>query len=197
MDNLHLFELINAAPGLGPIRLGLAMLLAQWVIYLIPLLMVTAWVRGDHQVRRELVQMLTALLIAVALAQIVRVVWPQPRPFTLHLGTQYLAHGNDPGLPSGHATVIWTLALAALHTQRIAVCGFPLLAAGLAVGWSRIYLGVHFPLDIAAALPVALAASLAARAIRHPTRLVGIKVLSLYDRLSARVPAKVGTERKA
>ncbi|HET6598866.1 MAG TPA: phosphatase PAP2 family protein [Burkholderiaceae bacterium] len=193
MNNVHLFELINASPGLDPVHLLLAMFLAQWVIYLVALALAVAWVRGDHASRGELLQMLTATLIALLIAH----TWPQPRPFALHLGTQYLAHGNDPGLPSDHATALWALALAALGTRRYPVWGFPLLALGLVVGLSRVYLGVHFPFDIAAALPVAVAGALAERALRGPLLPISERILNHYDRFTLALRAMLHGSNKA
>ena len=110
--NLHLLVLINAEPGLGSLALALAMTVADWLIYLIPLAMTVAWVLEDRWSRRELFQMLSAALSALSSAQICSLLWPQPRPFALHIGTQYLAHSNDPGMPSDHVTVFWALAFA-------------------------------------------------------------------------------------
>ena len=197
MDNVHLFQLINAAPGLGLVQRSMATALAEWAIYLVPLTMVIGWYRGDQTARRELLQMLLAALIALGFAQIVTHVWPQPRPFALHLGTQYLDHGSDPGLPSDHVTVFWSLALAALATRRFAVWGFPLLAIGLLVGWARVYLGVHFPFDILGALPVALAGTVVAHGLKMPAAPVFAWILSLYDRLANRTDPKPGPPRKA
>jgi len=117
--------------------------------------------------RTDLLEMLLALLLALALAQFVSWLWPQPRPFAAHLGTQYLVRGDDSGLPSGHVTALWSLAVSALLTRRLAPWGFPLLAIGLAVGWSRVYLGADFPFDVLAALPVACAGALAAHTLRR------------------------------
>lgn len=191
MDNLHLFSLINAGPGLETMQLGIAVALAEWLIYLVPAGMAIAWVRGDHVSRRELLQLLLAAAIALGVAQIVAHIWPQPRPFALHLGTQYLGHSNDPGLPSDHVTVFWSLALASMGTRRFAVWGFPLLAAGLVVGWSRVYLGVHFPFDVLAALPVAGLGAVAARLLQVPLMPIMARVLYLYDWLTLRGAARM------
>lgn len=197
MGNLHLFELINAAPGLGPVRLVLAAVLAQWLIWLVPIAMTIAWVRGDIVARAELLQMLLAASIALGLAQIVVHVWPQPRPFALHLGTQYLQHGNDPGLPSDHVTVFWSLAFSALTSRRYAVWGLPLMAIGLVVGWARVYLGVHFPFDIIAALPVALASAVIAHGLRRPLSPAAARILHLYDDCIGRARSRRDAARKA
>lgn len=196
MNNLHLFELINAPPGLGALPLALATWLARWVIWVIPLAMAVAWVRGSRTDRRELLQMVLAGLLALGLARIVGHVWPQPRPFALHLGQQYLAHANDAGLPSDHATLIWSIAIAALVSRGFAVWAFPMLALGLLVGWARVFLGVHFPLDIAAALPVSIVAVLLAVALRAPLAPASLAVLSLYDRLAQVLHAKRHPSRK-
>ena len=180
MTNQHLFELMNAAPGLDGTRLAIAIALADGAIWLIPIGMVWAWVRGDQPARRELLQMLLAALLALGFAQVVGHVWPHPRPFALHLGSQYLAHANDSSLPSDHTTVFWSLALSALATRRFALWGLPLLTAGLLVGWSRVYLGVHFPFDIVAAFPVAALGAVAARALREPLLPLVARILYLY-----------------
>lgn len=145
--------------------------------------MAAAWVWGDHASRRDLLEILLAVLMALAIAQVVAHVWPQPRPFQLHLGTQYLQHNDDPGLPSDHVTVFWSLGFAALLSRQHAVWGFPLLATGLAVGWCRVYLGVHFPYDILAALPVALGSVALAHAARRPLFPVVDRIMYTHDRL--------------
>ena len=197
MDNLHLFALINAGPGLAGFRLAVAVVLAEWLIYSVPLVMVIAWVRGDRAVRWALLHLLLAALVSLCVAQVVAHLWPQPRPFALHLGTQYLEHGNDPGMPSDHVTVLWSLALASFGVRRYEVWGLPLLAAGMMVGCSRVYLGVHFPFDVLAALPVAALGTVGARALEGPRLPVVSWLLNLYDQLSLRGFSMLRAARKA
>lgn len=197
MDNLHLFALINAGPGLGSLRLGAAIGLAQWLIYGLPLAMAIAWVRGDRIARRDLLQMLLATLIALGVGQIVAHLWPLPRPVALHLGSQYLEHSNDPGMPSDHVTVFWSLGLAAFGTRRFGVWGRPLLAMGLVVGWSRVFLGVHFPFDVLAALPVASMGAIGSHVLQRPTMPFVVRLLDLYDRVSQLGKVRLRAARKA
>ena len=143
------------------------------------------------------VGLLLAVSVALVLAQIVGLLWPQPRPFALHLGNQYLPHANDPGLPSDHVTVIWTLGLAALATRRFDTLGLPLLAMGLLVGWSRVYLGVHFPFDVLAALPVGLVGVVLARAMRRPLLPAVARLLYLYHRVETRLLASKPPKHEA
>ena len=197
MDNLHLFELINAPPGLPPLRLLLATALAQWSICLVPLGLAWGWFRGSAPARAELLQMLVAMLIALGIAQLVAHVWPHSRSIPPHPGTQYLLQAGAPRLFSDHVTAFWSLALAALGTRRFAVWAFPLLAVGLLVGIARVYLGAHFPFDVLAALPVSLAGAFAAQALRAPLLPLTARLLYLYDRLVKAARSRIHRARKA
>lgn len=187
MDDLHLFELINAPAAVHPTRLLLALLVARWAVWLVPLGALLLWARGDAVTRRELVAVALAALWAGAIAEALRLVWPHPRPAALRLGTQYLAHAGDSGLPSDQATVVWALALAVLRTQRLSVWCFPLLTAGLVLGLSRVYVGVNFPYDILAALPVAALGALAAGATRRWSAPIADRFVAFHDRCARRL----------
>lgn len=196
MTNRHLFELLNAGPGADHLHVALALFLAQWAVCVVPIAMTIAWFRASGSTRRELMRAFAAVMVSLAVAQMVVHLWPQPRPFALHLGTQYLAHGADPGFPSDHVTVLWTLALYALTSGRFGMLGAPLLALGLVVGWSRVYLGVHFPYDILGAFPVALCGVLVVRALRKVLQPVETAFLDFYDGTVDRFRARWASTRK-
>jgi undecaprenyl-diphosphatase len=53
---------------------------------------------------------------------------------------------TDPSFPSGHTTVSFACAvMLALLVPRLAL---PVLVLAVAVGYSRVYVGVHYPLDV-------------------------------------------------
>jgi undecaprenyl-diphosphatase len=67
---------------------------------------------------------------------------PRARPRVHALVTRPHTHS----FPSGHATTSFACAtVLALMLPRLAL---PLLLLAAAVAWSRVYVGVHFPLDV-------------------------------------------------
>jgi membrane-associated phospholipid phosphatase len=86
-----------------------------------------------------------SLAMAVALGQVVT----EARPFVADGDTvKLISHGADNSFPSDHATVAAAIAVAAaLAWRRWAVV---VVALALFVGFSRVFVGVHYPGDVAA-----------------------------------------------
>jgi membrane-associated phospholipid phosphatase len=121
--------------------------------------------------RRAAGHMLLAMGLAWLLARGVKLVWPMPRPAALGLGTQWVAHNSSSTWPSMHATVAAAFGVSALLSaprRWLALAG---LLLATAVAWSRVALGLHFPLDVlAGAVLGALGAfAMAPRALTQPT----------------------------
>lgn len=192
MESLNhtLFLLINAGAQPPALMLQLATFLAQWLIDGIPLLLVWLWLRGGRIERYAAVTATLSVLFALGCGQVITTVWPHPRPFMLGLGHTFLEHKPEASFPSDHATVFFTLGLG-LILGSLRKLGALVLLLGVAVGWSRVYLGVHFPFDIAGALLVAVpSAWLVTRALRW--RQSGERLLDVLEWLYRRVyPADV------
>jgi undecaprenyl-diphosphatase len=156
--NLALFHAINL-PAAAP---AWALALARFAsLQLPPMLLVLA--AASLVLKPEWRRLGWGLLLAMALAwlgaRLLQQGWPMPRPFVLGVGHLWIAHGGSSSFPSTHASVAcaWG-ALAWLRAPHPAVrWGAPALA-GL-VAWSRVAVGVHFPLDVAAGLALGMAAA--------------------------------------
>jgi undecaprenyl-diphosphatase len=92
------------------------------------------------------------LLLNVALGQL----WFHDRPFVDHPRATLLLvqHGADNSFPSDHASVAFAVAFAVLAFHRR--LGLVLLLGAAAVAIDRIFVGVHYPIDVTASLFVGL-----------------------------------------
>jgi undecaprenyl-diphosphatase len=167
MEHLNqvLFLWINANdPSATSLLIG--RLLANTLVYLFPLYIVLNWLRADAAGREALLQAVAAAVVALILAWAIAKIWYHPRPFAVGVGHQYLPHKATASFPSNHLSFIWALCAGLfLHRARRSAA-IVLALVGLPVAWARIYMGVHWPLDMAGALVTALAAA----AISAPLR---------------------------
>lgn len=153
--NHTLFLLLNAPGAPSTAALLVANILAQYAILLVPLLLVGGWLRGTKLIRVGMLQAACAGVLGLLIAQLIGLAWPTPRPFMIGLGHQFLAHAAEASFPSDHLTLWWSVALSLMLHARTRVAGAWLAIVGIPVAWARIYLGVHFPLDMAGAVAVA------------------------------------------
>jgi membrane-associated phospholipid phosphatase len=102
-----------------------------------------------------------ALAISLSLSWIFGLLFPHERPFAAGVGYQFLHHAPNNSFPSNHGTISFTFALAFLFWHRL-WSGIALLATAAAIAWSRVYLGVHWPLDMLGGLLTGMCGCLAA-----------------------------------
>ena len=148
MESLHQRELevIAAIQEVhGPLLDGLFRIITVtggqgFYLLLLPLLF---WCVNRRQGARLMIVFLLSVYLNVALKEL----FQQPRPFDLDPGLK-LHDVNGYGLPSGHAqlaVVVW--GGIGVWARRIWVSVAAIGAMAL-IGFSRVYLGVHFPTDV-------------------------------------------------
>jgi undecaprenyl-diphosphatase len=99
-------------------------------------------------------------VVADVISLILRQVIDRPRPFLVHPLPRPLVHPPSTGsFPSGHSATAFACAtVIAWAEPRLAV---PIFVLAALVAWSRVYVGVHYPLDVigGAALGIAVGAA--------------------------------------
>lgn len=132
---------------------------------------VTVGLAGRADWRPQAWRALAAMVLALLTVALLKQGFSHPRPVMLGLGTQWLDHRMSSGFPSAHSAAAMALALSAMRAPMRWPARLPILAAGLAVGWSRPALGLHFPSDVLAGWGVA---ALAVLAVEYVSSLVGL-----------------------
>ncbi len=154
--NYDIFALINAPAAPSQYVLVGAQFAAKWLIYLTGLWMVIMWIRSGRAMRTALLDSAFAAALGLGLSQVISYFYYHPRPFEIKLGNQFLYHATESSFPSDHGVIMFSITLALLMSRVSRPWGSGLMLVSLVIVWSRVYLGVHFPLDMAGAFVVAL-----------------------------------------
>lgn len=151
--NRAFFLKINAGPGTALWTIDGAVVIANGLIYLIPVLLGAMWLWGNEARRKLAIQACLTAMLGLGLNQVIGAVWQHPRPFAIGLGHTWTQHVADSSFPSDHMTIFTAIGITLLlgHERLL---GLLTLAVGSGVAWARIFLGLHFPLDMLGAVGV-------------------------------------------
>lgn len=187
MDNPNhaLFLALNASAVPATTVVLFATLCAKYLVALVPLHLALVWFAGTRAMRFIALAGVAALVIGFAISGLIGLLIYSPRPFVLGLGHTLVEHRPSAAFPSNHALICFTYAaVLSMHGSRRLALAFG--GIGLLVAWSRVYLGVHFPLDmVGAAITAGIASSLAA----HGMTLWGERLVALVEGVQGRLSA--------
>jgi undecaprenyl-diphosphatase len=149
-------------------KLAVAAVIAEYLIFLVPLALVAMWCWGGKIQRESALKICLVALVALGINQLVALGYPHPRPSEMGIGHTFIQHAADSSFPSDHGTVFAAMGLTLLFASAKSLTGWILLVLGAAVAWSRIYLGVHFPLDMLGAVAVVAVAYVGTSLLWNP-----------------------------
>jgi len=169
--DVSLFALINA----GATAPAWSIYFARFVSDVLPALLAVAIIGGaalDRRLRYACFTALVSVLLVWLFVNVFRSAMPFQRPAFYGLGIQWAPQGARPGFPSLHAAGTFAAAFSLWCLPWRA----PMLAAvavAAVVGWSRVFLGLHFPLDVVVGVMLAALVSIVVeRGISRPLNLV-------------------------
>ncbi len=155
--NVRLFEFVNGAVGYyRPLDIFFVIVTSYILIWMVALV-VTGYLvvyiplkeRGMGRLRKlkDAFMMAVAVFITYIIVTVTKVLVAFPRPFEALKHIHVLVTLPDSySFPSGHAALTMALATAVYgYHKRL---GELLFAFAFAVGMARIYVGVHYPLDV-------------------------------------------------
>lgn len=153
--NQAAFLHLNADLSTAAWKLNIASFIAEYLIYVIPLGIMALWCWGSKSQRKLGLRACAVTLLSLAINQLLAIVSPHPRPFVMGMGHTFIPHATDSSYPSDHVTVFGSIGLTMVIANIRSLAGWGILILGAGVAWARVFLAVHFPLDMVGAVVVA------------------------------------------
>lgn len=146
MDNLSLFFLIFSLNRDSRFIDILMIFATNYLIYLLFLLIFILAFTGGIKEKKALILAVLSIPIAILLIKIIHIFFYEPRPFVTFQFSPLVDESANASFPSRHTTLATILAFAYIYFKSKWASLLLFLATWIAI--SRIYVGVHYPLDI-------------------------------------------------
>ena len=151
--NIVLFSFINNIAGKNQILDSIMIFVANYFIFVIPVFLIYLWFKKSK--KKEALFILVSILISLAIAWGITLVYFHPRPFMIGLGKKLIQHAPETSFPSDHTTGMFAVTFSLVFLKEYKK-GAIFLILSLLVGFARIFCGIHFPFDIIGSFFVAL-----------------------------------------
>nr|WP_314367481.1 phosphatase PAP2 family protein [uncultured Acinetobacter sp.] len=145
--NIRIFNWINSGATENSFFAKAAMfssynLIGAFLIFLTVLLLFK-----DKKYQFQYFKTVVMVILSSFVVKLLHAFYHHPRPFDLGLGHTLIHHSSSSSMPSQHTLTVAIIAFSFLMSEyrQIGVFG---LFVSLIVGWSRVYMGVHFPFDV-------------------------------------------------
>jgi undecaprenyl-diphosphatase len=136
----------------------LMVLLAEKAEYLFFAGILFYWFYHKDQNRKMVVSACIAACLALAINMIIGDIYYRARPFVAHHVIMLISHAKNASFPSDHAAAAFVIASSIWLWRKRDGWIWLILAAGIAV--SRVWTGVHYPLDVIAGMVIGTATAI-------------------------------------
>ena len=169
--NERLFLIINQLSHHSAFLDALMVFCAQYIPFILIAFLVYLWIFGKTIGRRAAFRAALSGGGALVLARIVGVFHYQALPSVLGIGRPLILHVANNSFPSDHVSFSFAIAMSLLFSGTAIFWPQAVLLAVL-VAFARVFVGVHFPLDVLAGALVGTLASFIIHLLRSRSDLI-------------------------
>lgn len=148
--NTEIFRLINNLAYKNASLDAVMIFYSKYVPYIfmltVAIIFFTGVVKNNEEYRKASVNTITITVINLLLSALIGAIYYVDRPFVHNKVNLLVPHVKDASFPSDHAMGTMSIALGLGKMNRI--LGIMMTVLSLVVGFSRVYVGNHYPLDV-------------------------------------------------
>ena len=120
-------------------------------------MLMVSLINNNPKLEHKSYEVAASLLTAVILTEGLKIMANRPRPYNTYPGIIVPDQvDNESSFPSGHTSFAFATATSVYLNYPKWYVGIPLLAWSTSVGYSRMYLGQHYPSDVLAGVLVGI-----------------------------------------
>jgi len=146
--NYRFFQAVNGMAGHYTLLDEIMKLLSNYGEYIFFIGIIAYWFTRSMSRRLMVVESLLSACVALGIASILGTLFYQNRPFVDHQVHLLIQHAANASFPSDHATAAFVVATAIWCNRRRE--GWAWLALAACISVSRVWTGVHYPVDVIA-----------------------------------------------
>ena len=148
--NMELFRLINNLANKNTVLDGIMIFFSKYVPYIFMAVIAIVFVLGitkkNSDYRKAAVNTFVITVINLVLSFIIGGIYYVDRPFVNNKVNLLFTHTKDASFPSDHATGTMSIALGLGKYNKLVSIILTILS--VIVGFSRVYVGHHYPMDV-------------------------------------------------
>ncbi|WCK52932.1 undecaprenyl-diphosphatase [Aneurinibacillus sp. Ricciae_BoGa-3] len=184
--NYYLFHLVNQWAGKLSWLDAIMCFITNYALVIYALILIAIWLAGNKMDKRSVLYAGITGVLAIVFNLIISKVYFEPRPFITHHVNLLLPHPNDASFPSDHTSGAFGLAIAMLMFKP--KWGYGMLVLAVLTGFSRIFVGHHYPGDVLGSIIVAIISAFLISKGKRLLEPVVRLVIAIYEKVTSRLP---------
>ncbi len=120
-------------------------------------------INHDKKLQKQSIEVMGSLAIATVTTQLLKRIVNRPRPYESNTGIYPDVYESGKSFPSGHTTTAFSTAASLTLVTKKWYVAVPAFAWATSVGYSRMYLGEHYPSDVLMGAAIGTASAFASQ----------------------------------
>ncbi|MBQ4869400.1 undecaprenyl-diphosphatase [Priestia megaterium] len=176
--NYELFKIIHGMAGHNKLLDGFMIFCTNSAIYIFGIALLLMWIFGNEYYKKSAFYAGVTGLVALCINFLITLVYYEPRPFVTHHVHLLISHAADASFPSDHTTGAFAIAMLIwLRNRKI---GGIMILFALLTGFSRIWVGHHYPFDVLGSVIVATVIAILIKKITKLVDPLANLIISIY-----------------